>query len=548
MKFGPLPVEEAAGAFLAHSIALDSGSFKKGRRISAADLERLRGAGVAEVIAAQLEDGDVHEDEAASRIAGASAGDGVHAAAAFTGRANLISDIDGIAVVDNARVCAINSLDESVTVATSKPYAVVRRRQMVATVKIIPLSAPAPAVADAERIAGEGGPLVRIAPFRDRPVGLIQTQSEGTRDKVLDKTTRTMRDRIEACGSHLVREIRCAHREDEVTAAVTELLEMGCAPVLVIGASAIVDRRDVIPAAIERAGGTVDRFGMPVDPGNLLLLAHRDEVPIIGTPGCARSPKFNGFDHVLARVLADVPVIPEDIIDMGAGGLLTELPSRPQPRDAEVDVPSAPHIAAIVLAGGQSRRTGTVNKLLATLDGTAMVARVVDTVVGSGAEPVWVVTGHEAEALEAALAGRNVRFTHNPRFAEGLSTSLKQGLKAVLESDEQIDGALVCLGDMPSVRAVQIGKLMAAFNPKEGRSICLPIHEGRRGNPVLWGRQYFIGLADVAGDMGARYMISSFEEEVCEVTMDDDAIFLDVDTPEALAAIGATPAEAKEVG
>ena len=101
---------------------------------------------------------------------------------------------------------------------------------------------------------------------------------------------------------------------------------------IAFGASAITDRRDVIPAAIEAIGGRIERFGMPVDPGNLLLLAERHGMPIIGAPGCARSPKENGFDWVLQRVLAGVPIHDADIRAMGVGGLLMEIASRPQPR------------------------------------------------------------------------------------------------------------------------------------------------------------------------------------------------------------------------
>src|SRR5207247_3550875 len=158
--------------------------------------------------------------------------------------------------------------------------------------------------------------------------------------------------------------------------------------VFVHGASAIVDRRDVIPEAVVAAGGRVDHFGMPVDPGNLLLLGHVGDTPVLGLPGCARSPQVNGFDWVLERLVSGLPVGPREIMRMGSGGLLAEIPSRPLPRAAASPAPNAkpperapppgPRIAALLLAAGQSRRMGGPNKLLADIDGRPMVARVAE--------------------------------------------------------------------------------------------------------------------------------------------------------------------------
>ena len=539
MKFGPVPLAAAEGAILAHSVALDGTRFKKGRVLTSADAARLRTAGLAEVVAARLEPGDLHEDEAAALVANAAVGPGVRAAAAFTGRANLIAESDGVAVIDAERVHAVNGVDEAITVATVAPHAVVRTRQILATIKIIPFAVNGGAARAAATYAARGEPLVRVAPFRDCAVGLVQTAAADTRDAVLDKTVRTVRARVEAYGAHLGPEIRCAHEAKAVADAIATQRANGCGLVLVIGASAIVDRRDVIPAAIEQAGGVLGRFGMPVDPGNLLLLAHVGETAVVGAPGCARSPKFNGFDQVLARLLAGVPVDSADIAAMGAGGLLSDLAVRPHPRDAEQDAPTAPRVGAIVLAAGLSRRTGAANKLLANLDGRTMVARIVDTLLDASARPVVVVTGHEASAVRAALSDREVTFSHNPRYAEGLSTSLKQGLKELQAAEPGVDGALVCLGDMPRVRGPQLERLISAFSPQDGRAVCVPTHEGRRGNPVLWGRRFFAEIAAVSGDTGARHLIGAHEEFVAEVAMDDDAVLADADTPEALAALGA---------
>jgi molybdenum cofactor cytidylyltransferase len=340
--------------------------------------------------------------------------------------------------------------------------------------------------------------------------------------------------RISAAGGRLVSEARCEH----AVPALAERIRASQADlVLIAGASAITDRRDVLPAAIEAAGGTVEHFGMPVDPGNLLLLARQGERPVLGLPGCARSPKLNGFDWVLQRLAAGIKVGRADIMDMGVGGLLMEIPTRPQPRDAAPPARQGRdekgQVAAIVLAAGQSRRMGADNKLLALVDGRPMVAHVVDAMLASRASPVIVVTGHEADRVRDALADRPVQWRHNPDYAEGLSTSLRVGLDALPE----VEGVLVALADMPRIKAAQVDRLIAAFHPTEGRAICVPTVRGKRGNPVLFATHLVPEMRQVSGDVGARHLIGAHVDEVIEIEMDDDAALLDIDTPAALLAL-----------
>jgi molybdenum cofactor cytidylyltransferase len=341
---------------------------------------------------------------------------------------------------------------------------------------------------------------------------------------------------LESLDSLLISDRRCSHRIDELVGAIAESMQANPGLLLISGASAIQDRRDVIPAAIERAGGHVDHFGMPVDPGNLMLLGRIHKVPVLGLPGCARSPKLNGFDWVLQRLLCDVPVGPGDIMRMGAGGLLTEIPSRPQPREgtAPVPAPSAQsNLAAIVLAAGRSTRMGH-NKLMAEIGGEPLLLRTVDAALASRTRPVLVVTGHEAERVRAALGKRPVTLVHNPDFATGLSSSLRVGI-AALPAD--VDAAIVCLGDMPQIEAGLLDRLIDAFNPVEGRGICVPTWHGKRGNPVLWGRQFFAEMAALTGDVGAKHLMTEHPELVAEVPAESEAVLTDVDTPEALAAL-----------
>ncbi len=538
MKFGPTPLAEAEGAILAHGIRLPKLALKKGRVLSAADVAALRATGHESVVAARLEPGDVPEDVAAAQIAAAVAGDNLSHSAAFTGRCNLFAAARGLAVVDTARLDRLNLLDEAITVATLPPFALVEPRQMVATIKIIPFAVPPAAMAGAQIIAANGGPLIRVAPLKAKRVGLIQTRLAGMKDSVLAKTLATTRARIADLGSELVADTIVEHEEAAVAAAIAAQRTAGCDPILVMGASAIVDRRDAIPAAVVASGGEVLHFGMPVDPGNLLLLGRVGETPVLGLPGCARSPKLNGFDWVLQRLLADVAVTRADIMRMGAGGLLMEIPTRPLPRGEAGPAPSAPHaprIAAIVMAAGRSSRMAPANKLLTDVDGRLMVQRAVDAALASHARPVAVVTGHDGARVREALAGRAVEFLDNPDYAEGLSTSVRAGLSWL--EGKTVDGAVFMLGDMPLVTASHIDRLIAAFNPVEGRAICVPAHRGKRGNPVLWGSRFFADMRALEGDQGARSLFREHAEQVCEVEMDDDGVLVDVDTPEALAAL-----------
>ena len=232
------------------------------------------------------------------------------------------------------------------------------------------------------------------------------------------------------------------------------------------------------------------------------------------------------------RLLAGLPIRRSDITGLGVGGLLMEIVTRPQPR-AEPAPEKGHRIAGLVLAAGRSTRMGGPNKLLEEINGRALVRIAAEQVLASGARPVIVVTGHQRERVERALAGLAVTFVHNPDFAGGLSTSLKAGIAAV---PAEADGAIVCLGDMPQVSAKLIDRLIAAFDPERGVLVVIPTIDGKRGNPVLWSRRFFNDLMALEGDVGARHLIGGYAEAVAEVPVEDAAVLIDVDTPEALLA------------
>jgi len=531
MKFGPIAPAEALGGTAVHTIRQGSLVLKKGTLIGPKEVAALVEAGIPSIVVARLEPGDVSEDDAAAEIAAAVAGPGVRVDRAFTGRCNLFAESAGILVVDKDGIDRLNRLDEAITFATLAAYKPVVEGEMVATVKIIPFAVAAGPRDAALTLAEAAKPMVRVAPYRIRKLGIVSTILPGLSPKIVEKTLRVTADRIAPAGAKIVAERRVPHDQVALATAVEEVLNDGAELVIVFGASAIADRRDVIPAAIEAVGGRIEHFGMPVDPGNLMLVGSARNRPVVGAPGCARSPKENGFDWILMRLLAGLPVGREDITGLGVGGLLMEIVTRPQPR--EEPVATGKTIAALVLAAGRSTRMGGPNKLTAEIGGKPLVRIAVEEALASRAAPVIVVTGHQREQVEAALSGLDVQFVHNRDYADGLGTSLKAGIAAV---PAEADGVVVCLGDMPQVTSALIDRLIAAYDAEKGALVVAPTRNGQRGNPVLWARRFFPDLMAISGDVGARHVIASYGEAVVEVPVQEEGAFLDVDTPEALVA------------
>ena len=337
MKFGPIPIEEAAGKLLGHNLAGPDGRrlFRKGKPITAEDIQKLRQLGRKSVYAAEIEPGDVLEDPAALRLAEAVSGSGMRLSRAAGGRVNLFAEVKGVLRVDIGALSSFNSFP-GVTLATLPAHSVVRPNEIVATLKIIPYALPDSLISQVEAAIASPQPLLSVSELLPRRVGMILFGSPPTRLRLQADFEPPLRERIQALGStaHLTSLITLEDEADEHE--LGELILQAASTkydlLILAGETAIQDRYDLAPRAIEGAGGFVECVGVPVDPGNLLMLAYLDGMPILGAPGCARSLKPNAIDWILPRLLVGEHLTQADLAELGHGGLLEDTGKRPMPR------------------------------------------------------------------------------------------------------------------------------------------------------------------------------------------------------------------------
>ncbi len=326
MKFGPLATAEAENCVLAHSLMIGKTRIRKGRLLTADDLELFAAAGIQTLTVAKPQAGDVDEDTTAHHLTRAFTLDHVRAGAATTGRVNLYATVRGILLLQPAAIDALNGVDESVTLATLANHSPVEIGTLMATLKIMPYFVSQSVYGATLKKAKQIN--LRTVAYETKSVGLIQTTLAGTRTELVTKTSKLFHRKVSAFGSTITSELQCAHATRDLADGLNELLRRQNQLIIVMGASAISDRHDVVPQAIKRAGGEIIHFGMPVDPGNLLLLGRIGKVPVIGAPGCARSPKLNGFDWILRRLFCGLPITAADIMKLGVGGMLQDSKKR----------------------------------------------------------------------------------------------------------------------------------------------------------------------------------------------------------------------------
>ena len=333
MKFGPVPVARAASCLLAHRLVGEDGRslFVKGHILTEDDCARLAALGYRELIVARLDADDLDEDEAAHRIAEPLAGEHVEARVGGAGRATLHAQRRGTLRLQLALLERLNMIDDGITIATLREHSLVDVGEMLALVKVVPFAIPTARVEDAVASTREAGALLSIRPLRELTVALILSGPTAARERLRRGFVSPVQRRVEALGCSLREPRYCAHEAGALAGAMRE--EAASASLLLVaGISAIIDRGDVVPSALERAGGSVTHFGVPVDPGTLLMLGYLGEVPVVGAPGCVQSPKTNVIDWILPRLVAGERLTRSDLLRLGHGGLLEEIPQRPLPR------------------------------------------------------------------------------------------------------------------------------------------------------------------------------------------------------------------------
>ena len=330
MKFGSIPVRDALGHINAHSVDVWPEVIAKGAIITQDDIALMQKEDITHVTVAQLETEDLHEDAAALALAQALVPDPkvshLRLTIPKTGRVNVIAEAEGVVQFDPAAIHRFNAINPMITVATVVPFHRLAPGGMVATIKVISYGVPQSDVDAACRCGAE----LSLAVGQYATATLIETSHHPTQ-LPNDKGRRSLAGRVVPLGAQLTE--RCVTRHE--TQALADAIQKAPGQVIcILTASATSDPDDVAPHALRKAGGRVTRFGMPVDPGNLLFLGTYGDKPVIGLPGCARSPALNGVDWVLNRIFCGIDVTSDDIAAMGVGGLLKEIPTRPRPRNA----------------------------------------------------------------------------------------------------------------------------------------------------------------------------------------------------------------------
>ncbi len=335
MQLKNIPIDKSIGAILVHNIIGADGrkAFPKGHLVHAEDVEKLRALGNAAVYAAMLDPDDVREDDAAARLARAVAGDGIELSKPSGGRVNFYATSKGFLKINRDALKRINELD-GITLATIPRYSPLAPRKMIATLKTVGLALPEATLRAAEEIAGARGKALSIAAVSNQKVAIILTGSANGMAKVQATFAPPIRARIEELGAQIVAEDYVAEEEDAIAEAIARVTRAGAQMIMLAGETSVMDADDITPRGIQRAGGVIELYGAPVEPGNLLLLAYKpcegaqrepsqgSVIPIIGAPGCIKSRETNVVDLILPRLLIGERVARADVIELAEGGLL----------------------------------------------------------------------------------------------------------------------------------------------------------------------------------------------------------------------------------
>ncbi|ANE47041.1 molybdopterin-binding protein [Paenibacillus swuensis] len=322
-------VEDAVGMVLAHDLTqIIPGQFKgrlfhKGHVITEQDIPSLLNIGKEHIYIMELQQGYLHEDEAAGRMARAVCGNHIVLSSPHEGKVTLKSEIHGLAYIHKPFIDEVNRLGE-IAMATVKSDTVVQPGQALVGTRVIPLIVEESKIATVERLAAEygggGQALVSVKPFRSLKVGLITTGSEVFKGRIQDKFGPVVRNKVAAFGSEVIEQRLVSDDMKRIVEEIHYFKDAGCELILVTGGMS-VDPDDRTPGAIKASGAEIVSYGTPMLPGSMLMMAYLDGIPIMGLPGCVMHDPYTSFDVLLPRVCAGEVILREDIVAMGYGGM-----------------------------------------------------------------------------------------------------------------------------------------------------------------------------------------------------------------------------------
>jgi len=319
-----IPVEEAVGLPLAHDITEiipgkhKGPAFRRGHIIRPEDVSKLLDVGKANIYVMNLEKDELHEEDAARRLAKAAAGQNLSLTEPSEGRVNLVAEISGLLKVDADLLYRFNSLGD-LMLATLHSDRPVRRGEVVAGTRTIPVLVKAELVERAEALCKDH-PIVQILPMPARKVHLIVTGSEVYTGRIQDGFGPVVSKKVGEMGSELADKQLATDDPDQIAKLIQNAHKAGADVILVSGGMS-VDPDDRTPEGIRRSGAQVESHGFPVLPGSMFLMAYLQDTPVLGLSGCVLHDPFSAFDMLLPRLLAGEKIKRADIIAMGHGGL-----------------------------------------------------------------------------------------------------------------------------------------------------------------------------------------------------------------------------------
>jgi molybdenum cofactor synthesis domain-containing protein len=323
-----VPVQEALGMVLCHDVTqiipgeFKGPAFRKGHIVQAEDIPTLLNIGKERLYVWEIHNGLVHENDAAQRIAGAAAGQGVIRGQPKEGKVDLTAARDGLLKINTEALEAVNSVDQ-VVFSTLHSDQRITKGKTVAGTRVIPLVIDEKKIEEVERICRRHFPLVEVKPFRSLKAGIVTTGSEVYHGRIQDRFGPVVRKKLEDCGCLSMGQIFVSDRIKQIVEAIVSLIHEGAEMVLVTGGMS-VDPDDVTPAAIRAAGGRVVTYGAPVLPGAMFMLAYLGKVPVMGLPGCVMYHQTSIFDVVLPRILAGEEMTRKDFVKLAHGGLCVQ--------------------------------------------------------------------------------------------------------------------------------------------------------------------------------------------------------------------------------